>query len=378
MFSMLFLLAVARAARGDAVDDELVAILRAGPQGAGSAEARTACECLSARDAAVLPRLLVAMETPNPVAANWARTAYEAIVARELAAPSPRFPLDELQTFVRERSHAGRVRRLALALCDRLDAGFGKKLIPELLDDPEFREDAVDAALTAGEQALEGGDSETACDKFEQAFEHARRSDQVVRAAGKLTALGRQVDIAAHLGLVIDWWLIGPFDAPGFSGFDRPFPPEERVDLQAEYAGQEGRTLRWVRHRAGDPLGLVDLVQALAPAKEAVGYAYAELEAPREMAAELRCGADDNLSVWLNGEKVFGRNQWLNGIRLDRFVTPVKLRQGTNRVLVKVCQGPQHKDPAVGNAWSMQLRFSDEGGSGLGLRSMLPAAKEPR
>ena len=115
-------------------------------------------------------------------------------------------------------------------------------------------------------------------------------------------------------------------------------------------------------------MGLVNLAQAIAPATEAVGYAFAELESPIAQAGQLRCGADDNCTVWLNGRKVFSRGQWLNGIRFDRFVTPVELVQGKNRVLVKICQGPQHKDPQVANNWSLQLRFCDETGTGMRLR----------
>ena len=42
---------------------------------------------------AFLPRLLVAMDTPSVVVANWYRSVYEAIVARELAKSQPAFPL---------------------------------------------------------------------------------------------------------------------------------------------------------------------------------------------------------------------------------------------------------------------------------------------
>ena len=77
------------------------------------------------------------------------------------------------------------------------------------------------------------------------------------------------------------------------------------------------------------------------------------------------CGADDNCTVWLNGEKVLAREQWLNGTRFDRFVAPIKLKVGRNTLLVKVCQGPQHKDPEVSNNWSMQLRLCDNQGQGI-------------
>ena len=98
----------------------------------------------------------------------------------------------------------------------------------------------------------------------------------------------------------------------------------------------------------------------------------AELDSPRERDAQLRVGADDNVTVWLNGQKVFAREQWLNGSRFDRFVAPVKLIRGTNRVLVKICQGPQHVDPQVPNNWTFQLRFCDAQGRGIALPSRSP------
>lgn len=376
--AIVWLGAAASDARADKTADLISTIAKVGPQGAGSQEARAACDALSAQDAKLLPQLLAAMETPNPVAANWYRMAYEAIVARETAKADAQIPVVELKAFVSDPTHAGRVRRLALALCDRFEPGYSKSLVPRLLDDPEFRNDAVDAALAAGQQAIEQGDSETARASFQQAFRHSRESQQTVRAADKLIGLGEQVDIAAHLGLVVDWWLIGPFDAPEFTGFDREFPPEQAVDLKAQYTGQSGDPIAWTRHRTNDPLGMLNLVQALAPATEAVGYAYAEIESPRERAAQLRCGADDSCAVWLNGEKVFGRKQWLNGSRFDRFTTPISLKQGTNTLLVKICQGPQHKDPQVTNNWTLQLRFCDEDGAGVTFRSGLPPIAEAK
>lgn len=373
----LWAVAVLGSAAADEVDRQLSVIAEVGAQGAGSAAARAACDALCTHGAEILPRLLSAMETDNPVAANWIRAAYEAIVEREAAAGA-QFPLESLRAYVGDARHSGRARRLALSLCDRLDPGFANKIIQGSLDDAEFRVDAIELALAAGQQALDAGDSETARAEFQRAFDHAREGGQVVRAAGKLTALGEHVEIAEHLGLVVDWWVVGPFDAPGTSGFAREFPPQRRVDLQAHYAGQEGREIAWTRHRTADPLGLVNLAQALAPAKEAVGYAFARLDSPADRMAQLRVGADDNCTVWLNGRQVFGREQWLNGIRLDRFVAPVQLRRGTNELLVKVCQGPQHKDPQVPNNWSLQLRFTDEAGQGLPLRAAAGEASEAR
>ena len=114
----------------------------------------------------------------------------------------------------------------------------------------------------------------------------------------------------------------------------------------------------------------------LGPVNEAVGYAFTEIDSPGSHEAQLRCSADDCLAVWLNGEKVFGREMWLNGTRFDRFITPVTLKAGRNRILVKVCQGPHHRDPAVGNAWTFQLRFCSPDGQGLTFKTVLAADKQ--
>ena len=380
-FLLCAVLLVGAPARADEVDDALAAIAQVGPQGAGSPAAREARDLLIKQGPEILPRLLIAMDTQNVVAANWCRTAFEEIVARELAKSESRFPLEALRAYAADANRQGRVRRRALALVDRLDPEYRAKLIPTLLDDPEFRGDAVEAALVSGAKAEAAAERERAIGQYRLAFEHARSAEQTTQAAAKLEALGETADIIAHLGFVVDWHLLGPFDAPEYSGFQKAFPPEEQatvdlgaVDLAAEYEGQGGRTIRWRRHRTADALGQLNLIDAIAPVKEAVGYAYSELNAPSEIEAELRCGADDNCTVWLNGRRVFGREQWLNGTRLDRFVAPVRLRQGKNTLLVKICQGPQHKDPEVPNNWSLQLRFCDATGVGVGVTSALPAA----
>ena len=149
------------------------------------------------------------------------------------------------------------------------------------------------------------GDDKQAALLFRAAFGSARDSSQVIAAAGKLKTVGEEVNIISHMGFVIDWHLLGPFDAPGKTGFELSFPPEKSIDLTAVYDGKANANIRWKRYQTTDRLGQVNLATAIAPVKEAVGYAYSEINSPRDQKLELRCGADDNLTVWLNGKKVF-------------------------------------------------------------------------
>jgi len=140
----------ATVARADDIDKQIAAIASVGPQGQGADRARAACRELSGRGPEVVPRLLAAMDTPNAVAANWYRAAFDRIVSRELADPRRRLPVEDFKQFVRQQNHPGRGRRLALTVVDRLDPTFGPTLIPTLLDDREFRDDAVAVALKTG------------------------------------------------------------------------------------------------------------------------------------------------------------------------------------------------------------------------------------
>lgn len=373
---LLFSAMAAPSAYGDEIANDIRTIAEVGPQAAGATNARAAHDRLARRGVEVLPRLLVAMDTTNIVAANWYRSVFERIVAQATALADADLPLKAMKNYLHEPTRQGRVRRLALNLVDQELPGYRESVLPTLLDDPEFRSEAVELSLKQGDQALADGNRELAQRQFQAAFKHARASQQVTAAAERLKNLDVDVNVIDHLGLLTRWYVVGPFDAPGMSGFDKSFPPEKELELNAEYVGQEDTTIRWRLMETDDMLGLVNLVQALAPAKEAVGYAYTEIHSPGLQEAYLKCGADDNLTVWLNDEKIFSRKQWLNGTRLDRFTAPARLLEGANRVLVKVCQGPQHINPAVPNNWSLQLRFCDETGANVGVTCTLPRPKQ--
>ena len=363
-------------ADADEVEGAIRAIAKVGPDAAGSAEAREARGLLARQTPQALPRLLIALDTKNVVAANWYRTAFDAIAERELAQPMPQLPREAIEQFVRDEKRSGRARRLGLSVLERIDPAIRGQLLPKWLGDSEFRRDAVEHALSQGDLALKDKQSDQARQSYEQAFLHARESDQVLQAVAKLKSVGQMVDPIAHLGFITRWWLVGPFPAPQMTGFAAEFPPEKQVDLAAEYSSESGQKLRWKLHQTPDQLGETNLIQAIAAVKESVGYAYAEIESPAEQQVELRCSADDNLTVWLNDKKVLDREQWLNGTRLDRFITPVTLKARTNRVLVKICQGPQHVNPEVPNNWSFQLRFCDTTGIAAKFKNLLPD-KEP-
>ena len=359
----------------DKIQEALQVIDQVGAQGHGSTAARQAADELLREGIEILPQLFEHMDTENLVAANWCRYVYQQIVTRELAKPKPQIPADFLRSYILQSKHQGRARRLAWDLLDHVDPQFRQQQLPRLLDDREFRSEAVQRVLQRADQSQQAGESKAAINHYRLAFQHARDSSQIIKAADQLERLNVKVDIIKQMGFLNRWYLLGPFDAPEFSGFEQAFPPETKVDLSATYAGQDG-TIGWKAYQATDRLGQTNLVQVIGPVKEAVGYAYTEVYSPSSQKAELRCGADDNMTVWINDKLAFSRGQWLNGTRLDRFSAPCELQQGTNRILIKICQGPQHKNPAVPNNWSFQIRFCDSTGLNVGLKPLKPTTAE--
>ena len=174
-----------------------------------------------------------------------------------------------------------------LKLLDQTEPEFRSGFTETMLTDPEFREDAVTLFLDRGTNLKEAGKNEAAIAAFQTAFKHAREPGQITTSADRLRSLDQPADIIGHMGFITDWYLVGPFDAPGTSGFQTSYPPETGVDLQDEFEGKDKRAIAWQRHHTNDRLGQVNLNQAIRPTKEAVGYAYTLVHAAKSVSGEL-------------------------------------------------------------------------------------------
>jgi hypothetical protein len=345
-----------------------------------SLQARAAWDKLVAAGPAVLPELLEAMNTPDSVVANWLRTAFDRIVDNEKARPGKGIDTDRLLAFVKDAKKEGRARRLALEVVEGLRPGTTARLIPGWLDDPEFRTEAVAGLTKEADEDSKAGDKEKAIATYQKAFAAARDMGQVQMLTLRLKEQGVAVSIAAHLGFLADWHVLGPFDAKDMKGFKTVYPPEEksdRPDLAAKWPGKTGM-VEWKRYRAPEATAglparavLVNLPEVIGNADDAVAYAWTVFTVSQAQEVEFRGAADDNFTVWVNGAKVFAFEEYRNGVRLDRHRFKVKLKAGDNTVLVKVVQAPVDVTNPAPN-WEFLLRMvSDESGKGLAFKNAL-------
>ena len=351
-------------AGADNLENHIASIQAVGPEGAGNAAAAAAFQGLADSDSTAILPLLRAIEPSNPIARNWLRSAVEVIVERELAAERT-LPSAELEAFLADRKQAPEARRLAFELIKSINEKKAAGLVPGFLDDPstELRRDAVALLMSEGSIHLSKNATEKATNTYRAALDAARDVDQIQEIAKVLTGtLKQKVDLPRHFGFLTNWQVIGPFHNIERKGFEEVFPPEKNIDLKASYPGKQG-LVQWEELTTTDRYGKVDLNEPYGKLKEVTSYAYHQFDATGDSPAELRLGCKNAWKIWLNGQLVFGRDEYHRGQRIDQYKLPVKLNKGPNTILIKLCQNEQKQDWTV--QWEFQLRVCDSSGTAI-------------
>lgn len=339
----------------------LKTIRAVGPEGRGNSEAAAAWQELSKGDAGSLVDILEAMDGASPLALNWLRSAVDTIAARELAA-GRKLPVSSLEKFLNKKSHHPRARRQAYELIARAEPARAESILARMLDDPsaELRRDAVQRVMSGAKQLRDDKKNDEAITKYSIALKAARDVDQVESIAKSMKELGQPVKLADVFGWLTDWKVIGPFDNTGGAGFEKVYPPEEKIDLLAEHDGKAGK-VRWQSLTVTDEYGLVDLNKPLGALKGVTGYAWTEINSSKARTVELRLGCKNGWKIWLNGKFIFGRDEYHRGKEIDQYRFKVDLKPGKNALLVKVCQNEQVEDWT--KEWEFQLRVTDDLGT---------------
>jgi len=359
---LLLLLAVTAPSHAGDVGPLIDQLKTVGPGGQGSPAAAKAWAELSKADVGQIPEILASLSDANPLAANWIRTAVDAIVDRAAAQGTP-LPAKELEAFVMNREMNPRARRMAYELLLKADPS-ADRLVPGFLDDPsvELRRDAVVLVIAEADELDKAGKKDEATALYEKAFHAARDRDQIQSLAGLLKKRGREPDLASHFGFVRQWKVIGPFDNTDEKGFDVVYPPEKELDANAKYEGKHGE-VAWKDYTVPDAMGIFDFNKALEEEKFVFGYAWAEFESPEARDAQVRISSYNAIKVWLNGKLIDEHNVYHGGWDFDQYIIPVKLKKGTNTILIKAGQNNQPQTWA--KMWRFALRVCDAAGGGI-------------
>ena len=359
---------VTLAQSGD-IDQALEAVVSVKLNGVGNESAVKAMKTLNAAPSSAIPKMLQAMGKTNNISANWIRAAVNSIVARE-----KKIPRDELESYFAEKKNSAVGRLLAFDLLTSGNEELAKGMIPKLIDDPSLplRFKAVAALIKDAEDSAESEPAK-AIGSLGLAFNKARDIKQVETIASKLGEMGVNVDLQKQLGFLNTWQVVGAFDNKDQKGFSVAYGPEEAIgmlDLAATYQDLEGKDTKWKTIATASQTGIVDLNERVGKIKGASVYAVGEFKAEEETDAEIRIGTPNATKIWLNGELVMENEIYHNSDSIDKFSGKVKLKKGSNQILIKVCQNEQEQSWAQG--WQFQLRICDATGKAI------PPAKPPK
>lgn len=205
--------------------------------------------------------------------------------------------------------------------------------------------EAQHAMVAIGRRLAQAGDRDGAVSAFRQAL------DAGALVENELRLLGEPVTITARDGVVGAWWIIGPFDAPDVASWKNKEFPEEGVDLKAKRDGKGWRPVQ-----TGQAEGVVNLDPLFRKNDLVTAYAFAEIVSKKAREAVLKCGSDDGIRVWVNDELVHD-NPALRGVTPGEDSVRIRLKEGSNTLLVKVCE--QRGD------WSFCVRLEDGKGRPL-------------
>jgi hypothetical protein len=130
------------------------------------------------------------------------------------------------------------------------------------------------------------------------------------------------------------WYSIGSFRTKdATSNFDTKFPPEiEKFDSGKEYKGKRDIPVKWAKkdYKDGEVASLTEY------GANCANYVYREIDASVATELPVSLGADDTITIWLNGEKL-GADNSTKPVQDTRIETVLKLKPGKNTLLLKVC-----------------------------------------
>jgi len=191
------------------------------------------------------------------------------------------------------------------------------------------------------------------------------RSEKVIR----VTLLSGKVEVAQREVVVTRpwrWHILGRLK-PGVE-LDERLGRGTGVDLGAAVPrellrdGEKPGAARWEEAKSEtlfDRYGRIDFERYYGLTVGATAYLYAEVHSPREQTVKSFMNNDDDVRVYLNGDRVFTK---AGGHPAEGFLwrTEFRMRKGTNRFLVRVGQSSKPKPPPGGhppNYWLFRMRL---------------------
>jgi putative heme-binding domain-containing protein len=146
---------------------------------------------------------------------------------------------------------------------------------------------------------------------------------------------------------VRQWMVAGPFENPP----KNPVSPDT-TSTEAALKDKDGKEVHWTRARGNREDGAVNLLQIMSEGSDVTAYALANIPSEEERDVEFTVGADDSITLWLNGKRILHEPED-HGWSADQFHAAGRLGKGDNHLLAEI---GQH-----GGDWMFSVSYSSAG-----------------
>ncbi len=155
--------------------------------------------------------------------------------------------------------------------------------------------------------------------------------------------------ISRHNGYISQWWVAGPFPRESQKSNTISYFPEEGIEfLQNQNFGEDNA--RWQYVQPPSIYGIVSFANLFGK-RQGIAYAYTEISLPEPREFVFKIGSNDGVTCWINEKLIHSNFDVGRPLKLDEDVFRVRLKQGTNNILLKV--------PNIGGNWEACLRIND-------------------
>ncbi len=149
----------------------------------------------------------------------------------------------------------------------------------------------------------------------------------------------------ARLGYVGNWMVVGPFENDGKVGLEAAYDPEKEqelpLDLTHDYDGKNHKPVRWRLLPPASPYGWVDFGSFVRPTEQSCIYAStfvrdSRVKRPASRPVSVWAGAAGSIRIFWNAVEILHDEKYRD-LDPERFAATATLREGWNRLTVKVC-----------------------------------------
>jgi HEAT repeat protein len=269
----------------------------------------------------------LARSSPDPTVHTLALRGGVEVAGQEPDLPKRLAVLQEAMTTAQRADE----RKQVLGQIGQIPTAEALQVVLKDLSNPDLVNEAGLAAVTIAEK-LATTNPKLADEAAIKVLAQCKAADIVKRA------WALRIKPSTGASYIRDWLVCGPYRQAGATGaealFNIAFGPEK-----------PGEKVQWRLVPRADHVNLA----ALFPDQSScVAYLRAQIIAPRACDGALLMGSDDGIKAWLNGAVVHSHNID-RGEVADQDTAPVKVKQGTNDLLLKITQG--------GGGWSASARF---------------------